>query len=208
MSGNLNQASGQVAVVTAVAVGTQTLTDAQAIESSLANPEAFVSVFERHFDLVHRYLQVRVGRSAADDLAAETFEVAFRRRGDYDTSYVDARPWLFGIAHNLARDAKRREERQQRAFLRLAPREGELDADLEQAEANAGAGAMSEALLSVSEDDRDLLLLFACADLSYEDCAAALSLPVGTIRSRLHRLRARLRRELEPEHAPEREDQR
>jgi len=203
MSGNLNQASGQLAVVTAVAQGTPTLTDAEAIERSFTDPEAFVSVFERHFTLVHRYLQARAGSSAADDLAAETFEIAFRRRGDYDTSYTDARPWLFGIAHNLAREAKRREERQQRAFLRLAPREGELDADLEHAETNTGAGAIGEALLAVSEEDRDLLLLFACANLSYEDCAAALSLPVGTVRSRLHRLRTRLRKELEPQ----REDQ-
>lgn len=106
--------------MTAVAQGIQTLTDAQAIERSFTDPEAFVSVFERHFTLVHRYLQARAGRSAADDLAAETFEVAFRRRGDYDTSYVDARPWLFGIALNVARDAQRREGRQRRAFLRLA----------------------------------------------------------------------------------------
>jgi len=204
----LNRASGQLAVVSAVAEGTQTLTDAQAIEKSLTDPEAFVRVFERHFILVHRFLQARAGRSAADDLAAETFEIAFRRRSGYDSSYVDARPWLFGIALNLARDAKRREERQQRAFLRLAPREGELDADLEHAEANAATGAMSEALLAVSEEDRDLLLIFACAGLSYEECAAALSLPVGTVRSRLHRLRARLRRELESEGAPQREEQR
>jgi RNA polymerase sigma-70 factor (ECF subfamily) len=60
----------------------------------------------------------------------------------------------------------------------------------------------------VSEEDRDLLLLYACANLSYEECAAALSLPVGTVRSRLHRLRPRLRRELEPEPAPERKDRR
>jgi len=203
----LNQASGQLAVVSAVAAGSQTLTDAQAIERSFTDPEAFVGVFERHFTLVHRFLQARAGGSAADDLAAETFEVAFRRRGDYDTSYTDARPWLFGIALNLARDAKRREERQQRAFLRLAPREGELDADLDLAETNAGTGALIQALTAVSEEDRDLLLLFACAGLSYEECAAALSLPIGTVRSRLHRLRARLRRELEGE-ALEREDQR
>lgn len=206
--GNLNQASGQSAVVTAVAQDTRTLTDAQAIERSFTDPEAFVSVFERHFTLVHRYLQARAGSSAADDLAAETFEVAFRRRGDYDTSYVDARPWLFGIALNLARDAKRREGRQRRAFLRLAPREGELDADIEHAEQHAGTRAMSELLLAVSEEDRDLLLLFACANLTYEECAAALSLPVGTVRSRLHRLRTRLRKELEPKSAPERKDQR
>jgi RNA polymerase sigma-70 factor (ECF subfamily) len=194
--------------VTALAEGTRTLTDARAIERSFTDPEAFVIVFERHFPLVHRYLQARAGGSAADDLAAETFEIAFRRRGDYDISYVDARPWLFGIALNLAREARRREERLQRALLRLAPREGELDVQIEHAEANAGAGPMSKALKAVSEEDRDLLLLFACVGLSYEECAAALSLPVGTVRSRLHRLRMRLRRELEPEGAPELEDHR
>ncbi len=48
------------------------------------------------------------------------------------------------------------------------------------------------------EEDRDLLLLYACADLSYDECALALGIPVGTVRSRLHRLRARLRKRLEP----------
>lgn len=182
------------------------MTDAQAIKRSLADPTAFVSVFDRHFALVHRYLQVRAGESNADDLAAQTFEVAFRRRADYDGAYSDARPWLFGIAFNVLRDARRREQRQQRALERLAPREADDDSPFERVDAGAGASAVRRALSEMPEDDRDLLLLYACAGLSYEECAVALGVPLGTVRSRLHRLRARLRKRLAPEFGPEQEE--
>jgi RNA polymerase sigma factor (sigma-70 family) len=186
-------------VVSATAEERPTETDAWAIEKSLADPAAFVSVFERHFALLHRYLQVRAGESSADDLAAQTFEIAFRRRADYDTKRSDARPWLFGIALNLLRDARRHERRQQHALERIGPLEADYDSSLEQVDARAGAGAVRRALAEVPEEDRDLLLLHACADLSYDECALALGVPVGTVRSRLHRLRARLRKRLEPE---------
>jgi RNA polymerase sigma-70 factor, ECF subfamily len=78
--------------VSATAEEAPTETDAWAIERSLADPAAFVSVFERNFAVLHRYLQVRGDESSADDLAAQTFEIAFRRRADYDTRRSDARP--------------------------------------------------------------------------------------------------------------------
>ncbi len=185
--------------MSAAAEETPTETDAWAIEKSVADPVAFVGVFERHFALLHRYLQVRAGESSADDLAAQTFEIAFRRRADYDTKRLDARPWLFGIALNLLRDTRRRERRQQQALERIGSLEADDDISFEQVEARVGAGAVRRALAEVPEEDRDLLLLYACADLSYDECALALGVPVGTVRSRLHRLRTRLRKRLEPD---------
>ena len=182
--------------------------DAEAIERSLGEPGAFVAVFERHFGLIHRYLQVRAGAASADDLAAQTFEIAFRRRGDYDPSWPDARAWLFGIALNLVREMRRREERQQRALARLVPREGDLDASLERVEAGGGSAALRRALAEIPEEERDLLLLYACLDLSYDECARALGIPIGTVRSRLHRLRTRLRERLAPELRAEQEERR
>ena len=58
---------------------------------------------------------------------------------------------------------------------------------------------MSAALADVADADRDLLLLYACVGLRYDECAATLGVPIGTVRSRLHRLRARLRTRLELE---------
>jgi DNA-directed RNA polymerase specialized sigma24 family protein len=92
--------------------------DAAAIAASLDSPAAFAVVFERHHAVVHRYLARRIGRDLADELAAETFAVAFTKRGRYDLSFEDARPWLFGIATKLAHRHWRREERELRAYAR------------------------------------------------------------------------------------------
>jgi RNA polymerase sigma-70 factor (ECF subfamily) len=170
-------------------------TDAAAIACSLRDPDAFVVVFERHFSPIHRYLRVRVGAADADDLAAQVFEVAFRRRADYRRETADARPWLFGIATKLASDHRRRQRRGVAALGRLWARDAERPAAAD--ERVDGSSELRAALASVRPEDRDLLFLHACLELTYEECAVALALPIGTVRSRLHRARARLRRELE-----------
>jgi hypothetical protein len=76
-------------------------TDAEAIAASLSEPRAFVAVFDRHFDAIHRYLRRRVGKATADDLASETFAEAFEHRQRYDLRREGARPWLDGIAQDL-----------------------------------------------------------------------------------------------------------
>jgi RNA polymerase sigma-70 factor (ECF subfamily) len=165
--------------------------DAEAIERSLSDGMAFAGVFDRHYSAIHRFLSGRVGRDLADDLSSETFAVAFRRRATYDRLREDARPWLFGIAANLLRDHRRSEERRLRAYSRAAP---------EIADSEDGApkldGPLAVALLSLSVEERNLILLFAWAELSYEQLAEALSLPVGTVRSRLSRTREKLRARL------------
>ena len=92
--------------------------DATAIARSLDSPGAFAGVFERHHAAIHRYLARRLGADMADELAAETFAVAFAKRGRYDLAVADARPWLFGIATKLAHHHWRREERELRAYAR------------------------------------------------------------------------------------------
>jgi RNA polymerase sigma-70 factor (ECF subfamily) len=171
----------------------QNLSDAEAIARSLSEPAAFEPVFERHFSLVHRFLCLRAGVQPAGDLAAETFAIAFRRRGDYDLERPDARPWLIGIAANLVREARRSERRLNRALARLA---GERSINPEGPEAfgtDPRITMLSEVLADLSSDDRDLVLLFACMEFSYEQIAETMSLPIGTVRSRVHRLRNKLR---------------
>src|SRR5579862_3016522 len=96
--------------------------DADAIVSSLTVPGAFRSVFDRHFAAVHRYLARRVGHARADDLASQTFVVAFERRASFRPEAVDARPWLLGIATHLLMNDRRSEQRVLATVARLAAR--------------------------------------------------------------------------------------
>jgi RNA polymerase sigma-70 factor (ECF subfamily) len=77
--------------------------DGQVIAASLSEPERFGTIFELHFDAIHRYSARRVGTALADDLTAHTFTVAFERRRSFDAASDTARPWLYGIATNLIR---------------------------------------------------------------------------------------------------------
>jgi RNA polymerase sigma-70 factor (ECF subfamily) len=162
------------------------MTDAQAIGASLADPEVFAVLFDRHFDAIHGYVQRRVGRDLADEIAAETFTRAFDRRRRFDTTREDARPWLLGIAANLLRRHWRLERRRLDAYSRSTQR---ADAKL----SGPIAAELAAALKALPRREREPLLLFAWADLTYEEIAAALGLPLGTVRSRISRARGRLR---------------
>ena len=156
----------------------------------------FATVFDRHYDAIHRYLARRVGPDLADDLAAETFTEGFRARFRFDTTRPDARPWLFGIATNLLRHHRRGEARRLRAYARLdrpADADGGFGGVEARLDAERAGPAIADALTHLSAGDRDVLLLLAWADLRYEEIAVALRIPVGTVRSRLHRARRRVR---------------
>jgi RNA polymerase sigma factor (sigma-70 family) len=172
-------------------------TDAEAIAASLSEPREFVAVFDRHFDAVHRYLRRRVGKEIADDLASETFAQAFEHRKRYDRRRPDARPWLYGIAHNLLRHHYRDEERALRAYARSAGLDASEPPDV--------GSDLAELLAELSPGERDVLLLVAWAELEYAEVAEALGIPVGTVRSRLNRARGRLRELLERSGQYERE---
>lgn len=172
-----------------------TLTDGELISLSSHESRAFIQVFERHYDPVRRYLQRRAGIEAGEELAAETFEVAFSRRDSFDPTYPSARPWLFGIATNILRHHVRQERARRSAFARIPrPRMSESDPRLEaRLVAISLEDPLREALGSLRIEDRDALCLFAVAELSYEEIGLALAIPVGTVRSRLNRARSRIR---------------
>ena len=92
--------------------------DAAVIARSLRSPECFGAIFHRHAPVIYRYIARRLGPDSAEDLVAETFVVAFRRRGRYDGANSDARPWLYGIATRLIRRHRRDEIRFFRAITR------------------------------------------------------------------------------------------
>lgn len=168
--------------------------DAELIRRSLAEPDAFTAVYDRHAPAIHRYVARRLGPDTADDLMAETFLIAFRKRRRYDLARADARPWLYGIATRLVARHRKAETARYLLLERLG---GETAAEPVDSEARVSAqalrGPLARALADLPEVYREALLLVAWADLSYEEVAAALDVPVGTVRSRLSRGRARLR---------------
>jgi RNA polymerase sigma-70 factor (ECF subfamily) len=171
--------------------------DSELIARSVAEPEVFATLFDRHAAAVHRYLGRRVG-DLADDLLSETFLIGFRRRAAYRADHVEVRPWLIGIATNLVHGHVRSERRRYRALARAAGQQhvdqGSDPGDAAQRlDAEAVRGPLAAALAALKARDRDVLLLFAWGQLSYEEIAAVLDVPLGTVRSRLNRARRQTR---------------
>jgi RNA polymerase sigma-70 factor (ECF subfamily) len=168
--------------------------DAESIRRSAGEPGAFEAVFERRFDAVHNFLRRRVGGDLADELAAETFARAFAQRTRFLPRHDSALPWLLGIASNLVGDHRRAERRRWRALERAAAEPGApglptiADAQLD--------AVLAGAVARLQVRDRDALLLVAWGELSYEEVAEALAIPLGTVRSRINRARRQLSEQL------------
>jgi RNA polymerase sigma factor (sigma-70 family) len=171
--------------------------DAGLMRAAQTDPASFGTLFDRHFATVYRFCERRVGRTMAEDLAGETFRRAFEARHSYDLSRPSALPWLYRIAYNLVRDALRARAAEDRAYARLHALAGtespsEDDQAARRTDARADLAALARLLLAEPEQDVDALFLHVWDGLSYLDVAAALGVPVGTVRSRLSRLRHRL----------------
>ena len=93
--------------------------DAELLARASREPELFGIVFDRHFATIHRYLERRAGRDAADELSGEVFRIAFERRKHFRPMHESALPWLYGLATNLMLKRWRSVERQTRALGRL-----------------------------------------------------------------------------------------
>jgi RNA polymerase sigma-70 factor (ECF subfamily) len=170
--------------------------DAEVIRQSLARPELFALVYDRHAITVHRFLARRVGSQLADDLAAQTMLVAFDGRKRFDLAHESALPWLYGIATNLLRRHARAEARHLRALSKLDPYplEPRLDDTVsDRVSAEAAGRELAAGLARLNPQERDVLLLVAWESLSYEEVSHALDVPLGTVRSRLHRARTKMR---------------
>jgi RNA polymerase sigma-70 factor (ECF subfamily) len=188
-----------VTVDVAMAAAPRMPSDAEVIARARLEASAFAAIFDRHHGTIHAYLRRRVDAPIAEELAAETFVRALHAVGRYDAARADALPWLYGIAANLVRRHRRTEVRRLRAYARtgrdpLADDHGDAPDRLDAA---AAGPRLAAALAALRADDREALLLFAWAELTYEEIAVALAIPVGTVRSRLHRARRVLRDHLE-----------
>lgn len=146
---------------------------------------------------LRRYARALVGdRDAADDLVQDTLERAVRKFHLWRPGNL--RAWLFSIMHNVFVN--------QLKSRRLSPAE-ELDENHAGLAGNADAGAAAQlrdlerGLAGLSPEHREVLLMVALEDMSYEEVSRALGVPMGTVMSRLSRARERLRRHLDGEPA-------
>jgi RNA polymerase sigma-70 factor (ECF subfamily) len=174
--------------------------DGALMRQSVERPECFAPLFDRHAPAIHRYLARRIG-GQADDLLAETFLIAFRRRASYQEQHVDVRPWLYGIATNVLHRHVRQEERRYRTMARMAAANDIAPGDdeaVDRLDALSLRRQLAAALAKLKRGDRDVLLLTAWAEMSYAEIAAVLAIPVGTVRSRLNRARRLTRDALSP----------
>lgn len=181
------------------------------MRADLTSPEAFAALVREHQHAVFRTLTRLAGPGPhIEDLAQEVFLRLYRAlpefRGDSTLS-----TYLYRITVNVAQDEWKRRRREREHIADMYPREEEeADPVLENFAADAFAGehtrtpeqrlrtqelqaAVDAALLSLPERERAVMVLFHQEELSYEGVAAALGLPVNTVRTHLHRGRNRLR---------------
>ena len=170
--------------------------------ASSGDEDAFVALYRRFQGPVHRFAWRMTGsRETAEDVTQETFLALLRGPTRYDRSRGPLGAYLYGIARNLlARRAGR-----DRPYVPLsegeegALRATDLSADPERQRA---VGTIREAVLGLPMHYREVVVLCELQGLPYEEAAAALECPLGTVRSRLHRARALLAARLRTDRAP------
>lgn len=178
------------------------MNDSEIIERSLREPEVFGAIFDRHFDTIAGFCVRRIGVVRGEDVAGDVFRWAFENRRRFDFEHDDARPWLFRIANNLVREALRSAGRQQLAYDRWMRREMRYGTELASqvavaVDAQHDFSAVAAVLERQPTKEVETLLLFAWEQLSYSQIAEVLAIPVGTVRSRIHRLRQHLQEVLD-----------
>ena len=142
----------------------------------------------RHIPALRRYARALTGDAwAADDLVQDTLERACTKWRLWSEG-SNLRAWLFTLMHNVFANQVRRAPRQAMVDIEavshaLEAEEVRLDQQID----------LQRCVLLLPEDQRAVLLLVALEDLSYDEVAGILGVPVGTVMSRLSRARARLR---------------
>ena len=160
--------------------------DAELLRSVVVSEVAFRQFYDRHVRGVRRFLRAQVGDDLAEDLTAETFLVVLRRAGEYRSTAATARPWLLGIATNLARRSRRTSTRRERLLARMGrPDDRYEDRSIDRLSMGEDRTPMRSAVSRLARADREVLLLVALGELSYEEVATTLGIRVGTVRSRL-----------------------
>lgn len=166
----------------------------------MVDPPAFALIFDRHAEIVRRFVARRVTAEDIDDIVAETFRIAFERRAAFGEHYPTAGHWLLGVAGNVIRRRQRSWTRHAAAMRRLS---GRATADLDpllsvpqRLDASAQAALLVGTLEQLRPDDREVLLLVAWEQLTPTEIGIVLDVPAATVRTRLHRARQQIRQAL------------
>lgn len=172
--------------------------DDRAVWRSVANgdADAFGVLFDRHARTVYNHCFRQAGSwSEAEDLTSVVFLEAWRRRADVRLERDSARAWLLGVATNVCRNRARSLRRHRATLERIPAGSAQPDPADDVAARVDDERAMRAVLDEVAKlprTDREVLALCGWDGLSYAEAAVALGVPVGTVRSRLSRARARL----------------
>lgn len=168
--------------------------------SSLISADALVELYHAHARQLHVYLARRVGTQVADDLVGEAFLVVWEQRAKFDPAKASVKAWLYGIATNLLRRHVRGEVRRLTAWAREHGGRAWVEDIGERAavtvDAQVLAGEVAATVAGLRPEQRDVLLLVAWAHLTPTEIAAVWGIPVVTVRSWLHRARAKVRDQL------------
>ncbi len=161
-----------------------------AIRCQMGERAAFDALIARWHEPLWRYLR-RLANSddIAGDLAQDTWVRVLRGMGALREP-AKLRPWLFGIARRVAMDRLRFQ------YVRRGAEDVDLDdlpGDEPALELEADAAALDGALAALPVAEREMLTLFYLRELSLAEIATMLSVPIGTVKSRLHRARQELR---------------
>ena len=160
------------------------------------DPEALAALFDRYGDRIYNHCFRATGDwSEAEDATSAVFLEVWRHRRRVQAHDGSALPWLYGVATNVCRNLTRSRRRRVRALAAVPAAADEPDHADRVTDRLASQERMRSVLRAVDAlpaREREVLGLVAWSGLSYEQAAAALGVPVGTVRSRLSRARARL----------------
>ena len=153
----------------------------------------FDALFKEHHGAIYRYCLRRLGRSDAEDAAADVFAVAWRRLDKMPTG-ERSRAWLFGVAYRVVGNQYRSRRRRSRLWTRLA----DLGTGHDPTRIDPSSGREVEfvhlALDQLSLADRELLRLSSWDGLMRSEIAYVLDIKENAVDQRLHRARSRLKR--------------
>jgi RNA polymerase sigma-70 factor, ECF subfamily len=154
--------------------------------------EGFAELYERTFPRVYGYVASLLrDRAAAEDVTAQAFERAYRKRRSYRASRGTMDAWLFGIARNAALDELRKRKR--RVSLEGDPEDAGAPAPEDHAELALRREAVRAALASLDGQERDLIALKFAGGLSNGEIARVLRMSESNVGTRLHRTITKLR---------------
>ncbi|MGI4894357.1 MAG: RNA polymerase sigma factor [Janthinobacterium lividum] len=159
--------------------------------------DSFGDLFTRHHHAVRSYCHQRTGSMAdAEDLTSIVFLEAWRRRNEVELHGTSLLPWFLAVAGRTIRHRWRTTRRHRAALARMpleltSPDHADLVA--ERLDLGADLAAARRAFDRLAPNDQDVLAVCAGRGLDYAAASIALGVPIGTVRSRLSRARARLR---------------